>query len=111
MTILDRTKATSTGSRYVIRTPFSVELDSQKIGYDQETLFGEQHQLRMTLTVRFSCNKAQYKQAHRNAQRLLLHDLYKDTLHQIELCQHALYSCNTEEAVRILDEMRQELVG
>lgn len=73
--------------------------------------FNVQHEYRLTLTIgtTFWCNSAQKERARREAERLLVREMFNDSLMWIQRCRSAIIESESEMALFALSQLEKEI--
>lgn len=73
--------------------------------------FNTQHEYKLSLTVgtTFWCNAAQREAARREAERMLVRELFNDSLRWIQRCRTAIVEHEPEMALHALSEIEKEI--
>lgn len=66
--------------------------------------------MRLGVEATFWANKAQYLDAERAAERVIINELYKTALRRIDIALHAISNDDKDAAILALTELRTELV-
>lgn len=68
-----------------------------------------QHRLELIVGCFFSANQAQYNDALRNAQKLIVREAYRDVLCRTAALRSALFGHDIEQALKIVDEIDEQI--
>lgn len=110
--ILEHLRAGRTGKRYPWRTqgsamPLEVEMSSSHRANIDD--FMDEWEMTLTAKTRFKCRDKDKSHAFRNAEKMLLQTIHKGMLDRIVLLRTAVYECDVEGAMNLLDEMQKEM--
>lgn len=70
----------------------------------------EQYSMRAIVGVEFSANRAQYEHAKMAAKRLLVQQLYGEVFASLAELEHAAYSGDREDVIKIISDLRTHLL-
>lgn len=110
--ILEHLRAGRTGKRYPWRTPFSaipLEVEMSTVHRAELDNFMDEWEMTLTAKTRFKCRSQDRLNAFGNAEKMLLQTIHKGMLDRIVLLRTAVYECDVEGAMNLLDEMQKEM--
>ena len=111
MTILDKVKIQDMRNQRVDKPP-AISFSQRDTGEISGYGLSMQNQYRMQLVVgiEFWANQAQYKDAQKRAEKVLLHTLYGDILARLDSAISAIYNRDEQEALLHIFSIRDDLV-
>lgn len=114
MNILDRFHVEKTGNYRldeINKSPvLSMECEKTAIGRCDNPMLDE-YKIELRVGVVFWCTEAERKLAKKAAERVLLDRLYADSLTLVHEAQAAVYAGDRAYALKLLDKIRDSMVG
>lgn len=94
------------------RAPALLEMDCKGTdNYRPQVLDrNEEFELRATVGVRFWANKAQYRDARKTAERVLLDRMYGETLALLNEARKAVFDGDATATLAVLDQIKSNLM-
>lgn len=111
MTILDKIEVKETMNKrpYQNRMSFANVVETGEI-YENGLATQKEYQLKLQVGCNFWANQAQYNNARKKAEKVLLHTLYGEILAKLDLAIHAIYNRDEQTALDQIFSIREELI-
>lgn len=110
MSIIDKARCINTG----IRSPLMPNLSSSlknTTPFWSDISSADQYQIDLHLYINFCADKNSFDYAKKNAENMILRELYGDCEKYIYQIKSAIYGGHTHEAIDVLQQLQDEMYG